>query len=187
DQSKIKQVLEGQAMGESGLVDSETAPEIGKLTGADSLLFGSVDPKSTQIRIVDASSGKVIGAGVIDVGAQADETAKGNSGNVPAVKKIDAAEAAQSTELMQVRQALRRLHNKKPRLLIYAVSTDQELAELASKRPGHSRAVAKLHQGLDGVRKRRVERLRMRVLELRKTNQDFNARIVEMRASAKPD
>lgn len=46
DQSEVKKLLEAQGIGQSGVFDESTVPAVGKLLGADALVFGSIDDDS---------------------------------------------------------------------------------------------------------------------------------------------
>jgi hypothetical protein len=63
DPGKVRQVMEEQTIGMLGIVDDETAPEVGRLLGADVLI--SARWKGTASSSVgDAVSGELIGATV---------------------------------------------------------------------------------------------------------------------------
>lgn len=186
DQSKVKHVLDQQAMGESGIVDAETAPEVGKLTGADALMFGAMDGKSIQIRLVDATTGEIIGAGVIENPASGEKDQRGNPVSVK-ITKIDAKDAVKSGEGMQLRQAIARLHKKQPRLYAYVVSNDAEIADFEKKKPAAHKAFMKMISDLPAKKKARLDKLRTRVLAERASDKAFNDRVVANRRKMKDD
>lgn len=186
DQSKVKHVLDQQAMGESGIIDAETAPEVGKMTGADALTFGATDGKSIQIRLVDAATGEVIGAGVIEVPADGAKDQKGNPVTVK-VTKVDNKEAAKSSQSMQLRQALHRLYKKQPKVYAYVVSTDAEIKDLEKKKPAQHKAFIKMINNIPAKRKAHLDKLRARVIAERAADKAFNDRVVGNRRKLKDD
>jgi hypothetical protein len=62
DPEKLPEVISEQEKGMTGLIDPETAAETGNMIGADALVFGISGADSLQVRIIDASTGEVIGA-----------------------------------------------------------------------------------------------------------------------------
>ncbi len=184
DQSKVKHVLEQQAMGESGIVDAETAPEVGKITGADALTFGATDGKSIQIRLVDATTGEVIGAGVIEMPGAGEKDQKGNPAAVK-VTKVDSKEAAQSGASMQLRQAINRLYKKQPKVYAYVVSTDAEIKDLEKKKPAQHKAFMKMINNIPAKKKVHLDKLRVRVIAERAADKAFNDRVVGNRRKIK--
>lgn len=67
ERNKLEKIMQEIALGQSGVVDQSTAPEVGKLLGADMLMMGSfVRDLGTSIRIdtrlVDVETGEVVKA-----------------------------------------------------------------------------------------------------------------------------
>jgi hypothetical protein len=62
DKSKEEDILEQQAFAQTGIVDEKTMVPAGQLIGADSLLFGIARDGSLEVRILDAKTGRLLGA-----------------------------------------------------------------------------------------------------------------------------
>jgi len=175
DKSKLKKVLDEQAMGQTGLVDSETAPELGKLVGADALLFGTVDKKTIQVRLVDSSTGEVLGAsvkakpaGTGGTGTSGGTATKGAPGGPGySVEKFDPARAKRDFNRAQVLRWLRRVYRRRPLVFIYATANEREMAWLQSNFP---RAVEMLQERVErgpAKRRQKLQEIKGKILKMR--------------------
>ena len=68
---RLKNIIEEQALGQTGIIDNEAAAKIGKIVGADAITVGSIhvykegSPKyfGLSFRVVDVESGVIIWSG----------------------------------------------------------------------------------------------------------------------------
>lgn len=58
DKSKIAKVIDEQSFAKTGIIDSETAPEMGKLIGAEGLVFGELIDSSCRSELLIRKRGK---------------------------------------------------------------------------------------------------------------------------------
>jgi len=66
DRTHLKTLLEEHELSTTGLIDPETTKQLGKITGVDALVTGSITPLESSVRIsakiLDTSTAKLIGA-----------------------------------------------------------------------------------------------------------------------------
>ncbi len=71
ERSRLNAILEEAEFGISGLVSDETAVRLGEMVGVDALVVGSYRHSGTSVsvnvRLIDATSGRIIGAGSVEV------------------------------------------------------------------------------------------------------------------------
>ena len=178
DNSKLNRILEEQARGRSGLYDSETTPEMGRLIGADTLVFGAADRNSLQVRIVDPSTGEVLGATV--------QETKAGSSQAPAVRVEEQSPEGAKRDLRhaQLRRWLPRLFKRNPSLFLYVTSTEAELADLKQRFPERvARMESKLETAPEQHRQKLVQG-RADILRERAASPTFGRRIVGLRERA---
>lgn len=173
DKSKLDKILNEQALEKSGLFDSESVPEFGKLMGADSLVFGIIDTKSLQLRLVDAETGEVLGANV--------EDKEGKEATEIKVEKFSREASKMKLDDMLLRKALTRLRKNRPGIFIYTTSTDAEFKEFGSKYPAKSRLIMKRLEALENPRKEKILKLRSRILNLRNTDPKYSEKLKSIR------
>ena len=169
DPSKIKKVLDEQEKGMTGIVDDKTAPETGKMLGADSLLFGQVDAKGIQIRIIDAATGEILGARVEESGGKAPTIVRQEF-------KDESSRAGFRAE--QHRKQLRFLFDNRPGVFLFLTSTDAELEKFKAGNPKHFERIQKMIDNAPADKREMHERSRKLFLEMRGKNRRFNEKII---------
>jgi len=70
---RMQFLLAEMGLGQTGLVDKETAPGVGKLLGAESLVVGTLEPGSLSVKSTIASSSKQDVVGIFTVTAEEQE------------------------------------------------------------------------------------------------------------------
>lgn len=177
DPAKVSKIVEEQEKGLTGLVDPDTAPETGKMLGADAMIFGITGEGTVQIRIVDATTGEVIGATVADAGGSAQVSSEDfKSGDN---KKRFLSE--------QMEGKLNQLYFNHPAMFLYITADDEEMKELES---GFPRITEKMKERLsekDNKKGWRFETRKKKLLQIRKENPSFNHKIRGMRERALAD
>ncbi|MFP4522823.1 MAG: CsgG/HfaB family protein [Fibrobacterota bacterium] len=67
ERSQLDKILNEQSLGQSGIIEGETAVEVGKVLGVDGVVIGSIskydDSVEGDVRIIDVRTGKALGAG----------------------------------------------------------------------------------------------------------------------------
>ncbi len=170
DPGKVKKVLEEQEKGMTGIIDDETAPAAGKLLGADAILFGQVDGKVIQIRMVDAATGEILGAKVEETGGNSTTVTKENFSD-------DTSKVAFRNE--QHRKQLNYLFNNRPLIFILITSTGDELAAFKQQYP---RRYEKAQNRLDNnseEKKMKFKKSRNFFLDARIKDKKFDEKIIE--------
>ncbi len=178
DNTKLSKVLDEQAKGRTGLYDEETTPEVGKLLGADTLVFGSTDTVSIQVRLVDPTTGEVLGATVQE---------KKESGGAPAgvqVKQQSPEEAKQQFQKAQLRRWIPRVYKRNPPLFVYVTSTEEELADLKKRHPDRVAQMESRIASMPAERQQKLTSVRNEIRQLRAGDAAMNRKIVSMREEA---
>lgn len=175
DPSKVSKIIEEQEKGLTGLVDPDTAPETGKMLGADVLIFGIADNGNLQIRMVDSVSGEVIGATVAVSGSSA--MVSNDDFKSEKNKNRFFAEQAQGR--------LGELYRKHPVMFLVVTSNDSEMKELETEFPRMMKNISTKMMDRDQVKQQRFENRRKRLLIMRENNTEFNSWIKKMREDAK--
>ena len=171
DQSKVKQLLEEQSKGMTGIIDEETAPATGKLIGADALVFGQVDKKSIQIRLIDAETGEILGS-TIEEGSSSEKV-------IVKEEKFDTEKLKKKFRLKQVRRKLRQLARNKPIVFILVTSTKAEIENYSTMLPDRFVKIVNKIDNDNSNRKKRFVKMRELVLETRQMNRNLNRRILK--------
>ena len=168
----VSKVLDEQEKGMSGLVDAESAPDTGKLLGADTLVFPTCGPSSIQVRMIDAVTGEVIGATV------------SGEGKAPSVQNDDMTKqgARDDFQFRQLRRHLKQNYKERPVVYLYETSTDDELKEMQKSHPALMKKI-EVRLKNNPEKERRINRTRSIVAELRKKNKSFDQRIRQSRAA----
>jgi len=171
DPESVPEVISEQEKGLTGLVDAETAAETGKMIGADALIFGISGKNSLQLRIIDASTGEVIGAKIEQNGGKT--RVNNEDFNSPeSRKKFLAAEFERS---------LRQSYNKNPMLYLYLTANDTELAAFNKEFPDAANKLKQRTNYNDPWKNERFKKRKTRLIDFRNENPGFNSRIIESR------
>lgn len=171
DPSKVQAVMEEQSKGLLGIVDDETAPETGKLLGADTLVFGQVEKNIIQVRLIDASSGEILGATV-------EEGKTGKNVEVKVEKFNDEASKIEFRK-SQLKKQLEFLFRNKPGVFLFMTSTDDEIAAFREKSSQNYERINRLLNNAPADKKEKFNRSRKMVLDIRKKDPKFNERIIK--------
>jgi len=168
DPEKIPEVINEQEKGLTGLVDPETAAETGKMTGADALIFGISGSGSLQVRIIDASTGEVIGATIEITGGKS--TISNEDFKSPESKKKFIAS--------EFERSLRPLYINHPMLYLYLTANEEEAAELDKNFPA---VMNRLRQKITDKDNRRFENRKKKLAGFRIKNPEFDKSIRQSR------
>ena len=147
DQSKIKDVMREQMKRQSGLYAEESIPEIGRLAGADTLVYGTLDD-GLALRMVDARTGEMIGAVV--------------TGD----KAAQVADAREELQLDQLNTWLEELSTSDPELFVYVTSSKEEFARYVEANPEAAGRVLDRVEALPPEKLGGLKRMKTRVREL---------------------
>jgi hypothetical protein len=171
DPDRVAAVVEEQEKGLTGLVDPATAPETGKLIGADALIFGISGKSTLSIRIVDAVTSEIIGATVRD------------SGMTSTVQLDDMKQADQKNTFLsgQIIRNLKQLAESKPMLFLHATANPEETNAFAAQFPGIARDMGRKEKLGDKQKLKIFEQRKIKLLEMRKTDTDLDKAIQDMR------
>ena len=173
DPESVPDIISEQEKGMTGLIDSETAAETGKMIGADALVFGITGSGSLQVRIIDSTTGEVIGATLEESGGKTkikNEDFKSPEGK----KKFLAEEFERST---------RQIYNNHPLYYLYITANDQELAEMDELYPVEMKKLKQRLADRDQKLNAKFEKRKKRLADFRNSNPDFNKRILDSRKS----
>jgi hypothetical protein len=177
DPDKVSKIVAEQEKGLTGLVDPDTAPETGKMIGADAMIFGIKDKTTLQIRILDSVTGEVIGATVAESGGSAKASAEDfKSGN--SRKKFFAE---------QTMRNLVQMYNNFPKKFVYITANDSEYAEMEKKFPLMMGELKHKFEEINASRKAMIDKKRKKFLQIRSENSDFDSKIKEMRQKVLDD
>ncbi len=171
DPAKVSKIVEEQEKGLTGLVDPDTAPETGKMLGADAMIFGITGDGAIQIRILDAATGEIIGATVADTGG----TAKVNN------EDFKADDSRDRFLLDQMEGKLRQMSGNHPAMFLYVTADDDEMKELESELPGVIKRISSRIGSRDDAGVQKFEKRKKRLLQMRKKHPAFNSSIKDMR------
>ena len=175
DKSKLKKVIDEQVAGKSGLVDSDTAPEMGRLLGAEVLVFGSLDKDSLQVRVVDATTGEILGASVNEK--------KGSAAKGPErfdVVKVDGQKIQKEFNEKQMRVWAKRMSRNKPLVFIKVAATDEERVRIEKDFPQVALKLQKHSERIPAERLADLEKARKKILLVRLENSRFDTRVQKM-------
>ncbi len=170
DPTKIKEVMNEQSRGMLGIVDDETAAETGKLLGADALIFGEVDKKIVQIKIIDAATGEVLGMKVNDTDV--------NENPVITEENLNSKKAKVNFRRSQLRKQLEYLFRNRPGIFLLITSNADELALFRKKYPRRYRMITRRFDNSPQKKKEKFYRSKKLIMQLRKENPKFNRRII---------
>ncbi len=171
DPESVPAVISEQEKGLTGLVDAETAAETGKMIGADALVFGIYGTGSLQVRIVDASTGEVIGA-----------TLEQKSGKTK-VKNEDFTEPESKKKFVatEFERSLNKVYNNQPMRYLYLTANDAELDEMKQAFPEAMKKLQERMKDKDPEKNAKFEKRKKRLIDFRNENNDFNNRILKSR------
>jgi len=173
DPESVPDIIGEQEKGLTGLIDSETAAETGKMIGADALVFGITGSGSLQVRIIDSTTGEVIGATIEENNGKTkikNEDFKSPEGK----KKFMAEEFERST---------RRIYNNHPIFYLYITANDEELAGMDEALPSEMNKLRQRLSERDPEKNTMLEKRKKRLSDFRNSNPDFDHRIRESRKS----
>ncbi|MCB1172147.1 MAG: hypothetical protein KDK39_01220 [Leptospiraceae bacterium] len=186
EKAKTEQVLTEQANAQSGLIDAHTAPRIGQLIGADTLVFGALLNKALELRLVDAESGTILGAAVQlqSDSSPAAESSSETDQSKTAVTALDPAAAEQGLQQRQMKIVMERMFHQTPALFLYTSATRSELIEFERRKPQGARRLHKRIQSMPADRQQLIHNLQQLISQERTRNNQFNRRIQQMRRKA---
>ncbi len=173
DPESVPDIISEQEKGMTGLIDSETAAETGKMIGADALVFGITGAGSLQVRIIDSTTGEVIGATLEESGGKTkikNEDFKSPEGK----KKFMAEEFERST---------RQMYNNHPMYYLYITANETELAEMEQAFSSEMERIKKRISDSDPAKVTRFEKRKKKLADFRNANPGFDSRIRESRKS----
>jgi TolB-like protein len=171
DKSKLSKILNEQSLTQLGLVDDESAPETGKMLGADTLIFGNLDSKSLQIRIIDATTGEILGASHL-------EGKGGNSGEGKLeVKREDPEKTRKKFRNRRLREWVRRVRRNKPGLFLYVTLNDHEWERFSRRRPTAAEKITGKTSRISQEKKKRLAQIKSNIAQLREQYPRFNRMI----------
>ena len=171
DPERVPEIISEQEKGLTGLVDPETAAETGKMIGADALIFGISGPGSLQVRIIDASTGEVIGATL--------EEKEGKTKiNNDDFKSPDAKRKFLTAEF---ERNLHQIYNNHPMLYLYITANDTELSEMDDTFPVAMKKFRQKMSAKDAEKSAKFEKRKKRLADFRNENPGFDNRIRESR------
>ncbi len=195
DKTKLKTVLKEQALGQSGLIDPDSAPKIGELIGADSLVFGTVDSTSVQVRLVDATTGEILGATVQEKSAKPpastttsrpapkNEVKTVITGNVK-ITSVSGNTARKQFGRSQMKVWLKQVFRTRPALFLYVTSNENQIKRAMRR---HGKRIRKIEADIAGwpaAQKEKLKKVKATVLELRAENPRFNRRVRRLQRKA---
>lgn len=173
DPESVPDIISEQEKGMTGLIDSETAAETGKMIGADALVFGITGSASLQVRIIDSTTGEVIGATLEESGGKTkikNEDFKSPEGK----KKFMAEEFERST---------RQIYYNHPMYYLYITANETELAEMEQTFPSEMNRIKQRISDGDPMKTARLEKRKKKLADFRNANPGFDNRIRESRKS----
>ncbi|MCC6275921.1 MAG: hypothetical protein IT569_08685 [Leptospiraceae bacterium] len=168
DKSKIAKVIDEQSFAKTGIIDSETAPEMGKLIGAEGLVFGELIDSSLQIRIVDSETGEILGA---NVQSAQEKPAR--------VKRLANEEVRKDFDAKNIFQFLRRMKNNRPVVFVFVCATQEEFSGIQKKFPKRAQMIQKRISNLEPEKKQKLDGLKDKVQNARKNNPKLNRWVSE--------
>ncbi len=174
DPARVSKIVEEQEKGLTGLVDPETAPETGKMIGADAMIFGITGDGILQIRIIDAETGEILGATV---------TGSGSSARIRD-EDFKSPENKNRFLLEQMKSRLGNLYIKRPGMFLIVTADDEEMKEMENEFPRLTRRTAKRLNDRDNRKIKRFNDRKRKLLKMRKGNSEFDRMIKEMREKA---
>jgi len=177
DPDKVSKIIAEQEKGLTGLVDPDTAPETGKMIGADAMIFGITDKTTLQIRILDSATGEVIGATV----AESDGSAKAS------VENFKSGNSRKKFFTEQTMRNLVQMYNNFPKKFVYITANDNEYAEMEKKFPFMMSELKHRFEEMNANRKAMIEKKRKKFLQLRNSDSDFDSEIKSMREKVLAD
>lgn len=177
DPAKVSKIVEEQEKGLTGLVDHDTAPETGKMLGADAMIFGITGDGALQIRILDAETGEIIGATVADTGG----TAKISNDDFKSKENKD------RFLLDQMEGKLRQMSGNHPAMFLYVTADDDEMKELESEFPKVVKQISSRIGSRNDAGVQKFEKRKKRLLQMRKKYSAFDSSIRDMRGKAFTD
>lgn len=173
DPESVPDIIREQEKGMTGLIDSETAAETGKMIGADALVFGIAGSGSLQVRIIDSTTGEVIGA-----------TLEENDGKTK-IKNEDFKSPEGKKKFMaeEFERSTRRIYNNHPMYYLFITANETELAEMEQTFPAEINRIKQRISDGDPAKAIRLEKRKKKLSDFRNANPGFDSRIRESRKS----
>jgi hypothetical protein len=173
DPESIPDIISEQEKGMTGLIDSETAAETGKMIGADALVFGITGSGSLQVRIIDSTTGEVIGA-----------TLEENDGKTK-IKNEDFKSPEGKKKFMaeEFERSTRQIYNNHPMYYLFITANETELAEMEQAFPAEMNRIKQRISDGDPAKAVRLEKRKKKLADFRNANPGFDNRIRESRKS----
>lgn len=190
DQSKIKDVLREQVRRQSGLYDDDSIPAVGRLAGAQALVYGILDETSLQLRVVDAQSGTVLGAAVQSTGRPAgrsDSAAANEAGGDDDARlvPVDDETAKESLQHSQLNDWLQELERQDPELFLYATSSGEEFKEFVERDAAAAGRILDRVEALPPAALSKLNRMKKNVNRLRTRYPRIGERWSKLRGTAR--
>lgn len=177
DPSSVSKIIEEQEKGLTGLVDPETAPETGKMIGADAMIFGITGDGIVQIRIIDAETGEILGATV--TGTEDSATISNEDFKAPEKRDNFLAE--------QMQNRLRQLYLKQPGMFLIVTADENEMEQMKKDFPRLTKETGKRLKDRNNRKMENFNGRKRKLLQMRKENSEFDTMIREMREKAMAD
>lgn len=177
DPSSVSKIIEEQEKGLTGLVDPETAPETGKMIGADAMIFGITGDGMVQIRIIDAETGEILGA-----------TVSGTEGSAKISNEdFKAPEKRNDFLAEQMKNRLKQLYLKHPGMFLVVTADENEMELMKKDFPRLTKEMGKRLKDRNNRKMDNFNDRKRKLLQMRKENSEFDSIIREMRVKAMAD
>ena len=174
DPSSVSKIIEEQEKGLTGLVVPETAPETGRMIGADAMIFGITGDGIVQIRIIDAETGEILGATVTDK----EGSAKINNEDFKSPEKRNGFLAE------QMQNRLRQLYLKQPGMFLIITANENEMEQMKKDFPRLTKETGKRLKDRNNSKMQNFNDRKRKLLKMREENGEFDTMIREMREKA---
>ena len=174
DPSMVSKIIEEQEKGLTGLVDPETAPETGKMIGADAMIFGITGDGIVQIRIIDAETGEILGATV---------TATENSAII-SNEDFKSSENRNIFLAEQMKSRLIQLYSKHPGMFLIVTANENEMDDMKKNFPRLTKEMGKRLKDRNNRKIQRFNDRKRKLLQMRMGNNEFDSMIKNMREKA---
>ncbi len=168
DKSKLSKIINEQSLTQLGLVDDESAPETGKILGADTLIFGNLDSRSLQIRIIDATTGEILGASHL-------EGKGGKSGEAKLeIKREDPEKSRENFRARRLREWVKRVRRNKPGLFLYVTLNNNEWENFRKRNPVRAERITGKTESVSREIKERLAKIKNNIALLRAKDPGFD-------------
>lgn len=162
EKQKTDKILEQMEDAQSGLLDDNSVPQMGKLMGAQAMVFSTLTQNTLSVRLVDVATGKILGANI--------SAARGGA----KVEHLDEKRAKADFGSHRLLSELRWLAHHRPALFLFAVTNEKELRRFFHNHPRAKDRLERKLSSLPPQRKHRLMELRKKVVHLREADPRFN-------------